>query len=335
MELGGSGGGARGEGRAGALILTVLATPLNPGILEELSRGPRRLSELRHQVGSSSHASLRARLRQLGELGVVGTRRRGPFLGTREYELTDLPGRELLFVATTVEGWLASAPEEPLHFDSDAGRTAIAGLAESWSSTMLRALAAGPASPAELDGNVGRLRRESLERRLWALRRAGLVASSNPANEHTSYEITDWLRKGTGPITAAARWERRHIPHATAPIGTIDAETGFLMVMPLLKPAPGLSGSCRLGVEFGDGKDRCLAGVTVEVGGGRVTACTTQLESSPSAWATGPPEAWLRTAIDADPNRLELGGNQRLVRGLIDGLNQVLFGPARPLPPRR
>jgi hypothetical protein len=95
-----------------------------------------------------------------------------------------------------------------------------------------------------------------------------------------------------------------------------------------------LSGPCRLGVEFGDGHERCLVGVTVEVGEGRVLSCTTRLESSPAAWATGPPEAWLRTAIEADPNRLELGGDGRLVRGLIDALNQVLFGPARPLPPR-
>jgi DNA-binding HxlR family transcriptional regulator len=291
MGAGGSGGEAANEGRAGALALSLLATPLNPEILEELSRGPRRLSELRHQVGLPSPAPLRARLRQLGELGVVGTRRRGPFPTAREYELTGLPGRELLFVATTLAGWLASAPEEPLHFGSEAGRAAIAGLAESWSST-------------------------------------------NSTHNHDQYEVTDWLRKGTGPIIAAIRWERRHIPHAAEPIRPIDAEAGFLRAIPLLKPAPGLSGSCRLGVEFGTGKDRCLAGVTVEVGGGRVIACTTQLDSSPSAWATGPPEAWLRTTIEADPNRLELGGNRRLVRGVIDGLNQVLFGPARPLPPR-
>ncbi len=332
MEL--AGGGAGSGGRAGALILSLLATPLSPEILDELSRGPRRISELRHQIGSPSQTALRARLRQLGALGVVSGRRRNPFPGGREYELTDMPGRELLFIATTLEGWLASAPEEPLNFSSNAGRTAIASLAEGWSSTMLRALACRPASPVELHGKVDFLSRESLDRRLRALRLAGLVVGSSATHEHTSYAITDWLRKGTGPVVAAARWERRHLPHAAPPIRPIDAEAGFLLAMPLLKPAPGLSGTCRLGVEFGDGKDHSLAGVTVEVGGGRVIACTTHLETSPAAWATGPPEAWLRTAIEADPSRLELGGNRRLVRGLIDGLNQVLFGPARPLPPR-
>lgn len=330
----GRSGEAEGEGRAGALILSLLATPLNQEILSELSRGPRRLSELRRQIGSPPQTTLRARLEQLGEVGVVAKRKLNLFPSVREYELTKLPGRELLFVATTLEGWLASAPEDPLTFGSDGGRAAIGALAESWSSTTLRALAAGPASPAELDREIGLLSRASLERRVDSLRIAGLIADNSTGGGETSYEITDWLRKGTGPIAAAARWERRHIPHASAPIRPIDAEAGFLLAMPLLRPAPELMGSCRLGVEFGSGKERILAGVNVEVGGGRVISCTTRLESSPGAWATGPPGAWLRTAIEADPNRLELGGDRRLVRGLIDGLNQVLFGPARPLPPR-
>ena len=323
-----------GEGRAGALALSLLAHPLHHEILEELSRGPRRLSELRRLTGSPPQTTLRARLAQLGDFGVVAKRKLNLLPGVREYELTNLPGRELLFVATTLEGWLASAPEEPLDFASESGRAAIGALAESWSSAMLRTLAAGPASSAELDREIRLLSRDSLERRLGALRAAGLVADNNARGGPTSYEVTDWLRKGTGPITAAARWERRHLPHATAPIRPIDAEAGFLLVMPLLRPAPELSGSCRLAVEFGGGRERCLAGVTVVVAAGRIVSCTTRLESSPAAWATGPAGAWLRTAIEADPNRLELGGDRRLVRGLLDGLNQVLFGPARPLPPR-
>lgn len=333
MEFGGSGEGW-GEGGAGALTLSLLATPLHPEILGELSRGPRRLSELRRQTGSPPQTTLRARLEQLAELGVVARRRLNLFPSVHEYELTSPSGRELLFVVTSLEGWLASAPEEPLRFSSEVGQAATKALAESWSTAMLRALAAGPASPAELDCPSGPVNQASLERRLDALRKAGLIARSSPEAGRTSYETTAWLRKGTGPIVAATRWERRHLPRFTVPIKPIDAEAGFLLAMPLVKPPPELSGSCRLGVEFEDGKERLLAGVTVEVEGGRVLSCATRLESSPTAWASGPPEAWLRTTIEADPGRLELGGDRRLVRGLLDSLNQVLFGPVRPLPPR-
>jgi DNA-binding HxlR family transcriptional regulator len=319
MGFGGS-GEMQGEGRAGALTLSLLATPLHPEILGELSGGPRRLSELRRQAGSPPQAVLRARLEQLGELGVVARRRVNLFPSVHEYELTSPAGKELLFVLTSLEGWLASAPEEPVHFSSCDGQAAAKALAESWSSTTLRALLAGVASPADRD-------------RLEPLREAGLIARRDRAADGSSYEVTAWLRKGTGPIAAAIRWERNHLPDSTVPIRPIDAEAGLLLAMPLLRPPPELSGSCRLGVEFGEGEERRLAGVTVEVAGGRVTSCTTRLESSPTAWASGPPEAWLRTTIEADPGRLELGGELRLVRGLLDGLNQVLFGPVRPLPP--
>jgi DNA-binding HxlR family transcriptional regulator len=332
MEAGSSGTGS--EGRTGARILRLLAAPASSEILRQLSRGPRRLSELRREADSIPPTTLRARLTELSEVGVVVKRRLNPFPSVREYELTRLPGRELLFVATTLESWLASAPERPLASNSDAGRATIRALLESWSSTMLRALAADSASLADLDRQIGSLSHSSLERRLGALRLARLIEAREDGGGAASYEITDWLRKGTAPIAAAARWERRHIPHGTAPIAPIDAETGFLLAMPLLKPPPELAGSCRLGVEFGDGNERCLAGVTVQVERGRIVSCTTHLESSPAAWATGPSSAWLRTAIEADPNRLELGGDRRLVHGLLDGLNQALFGPARPLPPR-
>jgi DNA-binding HxlR family transcriptional regulator len=329
MEVAGSGGGGN-EMRTGARILTLLATPLNSQILDRLSRGPRRLSELSRETSSPPQGFLRARLGELDEIGVVARRRFNPFPSVREYELTSLPGRELLFVATTVEGWLANAPEDPLPLGGQTGRAAIMALVEGWSSTMLRALAARPVTLTELDRRIESLSYASLEHRLSAMRLAGLLEATADEGDGASYRVTDWLRLGTAPIAAAARWERHHIPHRTEAIGPIDAEAGLLLAMPLLRLPPELSGSCRLAVEFGDGDERHLAGVTVDVELGRVEACTTDLQSSPTGWATGPPAAWLRAAIEADPNRLELGGDRHLVRGLLDGFNRALFGPTRP-----
>lgn len=334
MEVGGIRGDGS-EGRTGARILSLLAAPLNGEVLDQLSRGPRRLSELRRETGSPPQATLRGHLRELAQIGVVAKRRLYPFPSVREYELMNPPGRELLFVATTLEGWLASAPEDPVSIDSEAGQAATEALVEGWSSTMLRTLAPGPVTLAELDRRIGFLSHTHLERRLNAMRLAGLLEASPSEGNGRSYAVTKWLRLGLAPIAAAARWERHHIPHDTAPIGPIDVEAGFLLAMPLLSLPSELSGSCRLAVEFaGDGGERQLAGVTVDIQQGRVASCTTRLDGSPDAWATGPPAAWLRTAIEADPNRLELGGEQRLVRGLLDGLNRALFSPARPRLPR-
>lgn len=321
-------GASGSRGRAGARVLSLLAAPLNGEILEKLSHGPRRLAELRRETGSTPPTTLRTHLRELSEIGVVAKRRLSPFPSIREYELRGLPGRELRFVATTLEGWLANAPEDPLPFGSEEGRVAIKALIEGWSSTMLRALASGPLTLTQLNQLIGSLSYPSLERRLTAMRSAGLVEVSRNPGKGTPYAVTRWLRQGMAPLAAAIRWERHHLPDETAQITPLDAEAGFLLAIPLLKLPAELSGCCRLGVEFIQGGEQCLVGVTVDIEQGRVASCTTRLESSPTAWATGPPAAWLRTAIEADPNRLELGGDRRLVRAMVDGLNRALYGPA-------
>jgi DNA-binding HxlR family transcriptional regulator len=331
-----SAGGVEGtvsEGRAGARILSLLAVPLNGLILEKLSRGPQRLAELRRETGSPPQTTLRSRLRELAEIGVVTKRRLGLFPGIREYELTSRPGRELRFVATTLEGWLGNAPEEPLPYGSEAARAATKALVDGWSSTILGALAANPLTLPELDRLIAPLSPSSLERRLAAMRGTGLIEARPGGNSGGPYTVSEWARLGIAPLAAAIRWERNHLPHATPPIAPTDAEAGFLLAIPLLSLPAELSGTCRLGVEFADGGDPCLVGVTVEVEKGRIASCTTRLESSPGAWATGPAAAWLRTAIEADPTRLAVGGDRRLVHGLVDGLNRTLFGPAaRPRP---
>lgn len=318
-------GGANGE-RTGTRILTLLAAPLNALILNKLAQGPRRQVELRRETGSPQ-TTLRAHLRELSDVGAIAKRRLHPFPSVREYVLTNRAGSELRFVATTMEAWLASAPRKPLPLGGEEARAAVKALAEGWSSTMLRALAAGPVTLAEIDAAIESLSYQSLERRLAALRLAGLVEGKRGQGKSAPYEVTEWLRKGAAPLAAAIRWERKHLTDVTAPVTPVDAECGLLLAMPLLRLPTEMSGSCRLGVEFEDGGERRLVGVTVDVEEGRVASCTTRLDGKPAAWATGSVSAWLRVAIEADPGRLELGGKQRLAYALVDGLNQALFVP--------
>jgi DNA-binding HxlR family transcriptional regulator len=324
MDAGGM-GGANGE-RTGTRVLTLLATPLNALVMNKLAQGPRRLVELRRET-ASPQTTLRARLRELSDVGAIAKRRLHPFPSVREYVLINGAGTELRFVVTTLEAWLAAAPRTPLRLGSEEARGAVKALVDGWSSTILRALAAGPITLAEIDAAIEPLSCQSLERRMAALREAGLVQRRHGEGKSASYEATEWLRQAMGPLAAAIRWERKHLAEATAPIMPLDAEAGLLLSMPLLSLPGQISGSCRLGVEFPEGSERRLVGVTVEVEEGRVVSCTTRLESSPAAWATGSPPAWLRGTIEANPNRLEFGGNQRLVQALIDGLNRALFVP--------
>jgi DNA-binding HxlR family transcriptional regulator len=317
----GSGNGAR----SGAQTLALLASPLTCLILQSLSEGARQQADLRREAGSPAQTTLRAQLNKLTEIGAIAKRRRSRFPGVLEFELT-ATGRNLLFVAGVLERWLEDAPDGPLALGGSTAKAATRALAEGWSTTMLRALSAGPLSLTELDGVIGSLSYPSLERRLGAMRLAGQVEARPGNGRGTPYAVTDWLRKGVAPVAAAVRWERRHLPQATAPIGRLDVEAAFLLAVPLLRLPNELSGSCRLATEIPNGKGRRLAGVTVEVKGGQIASCAATLRGSPDAWALGSTAAWLEAVIEYDADRLDLGGNCHLARALLDGLHEALFG---------
>jgi len=321
-----SGVNGNGKGpRSGTRALTLLAGPLHGTVLQNLAGGPKQLVDLRREVGSPPQTTLRAHLKELDEIGGIVKRRRNRFPGVLEYELAPA-GRELLFVATALERWLQRAPEGPLPFGSGGAKAAIKALAEGWSSTILRALAARPLSLTELDGVIAGLSYPSLERRLAAMRLAGQIEPCPSSGKGTPYTVTEWLREGMAPLAAATRWERRHLPEDTAPTTRLDTEASFLLTLPLLRLPRELSGSCRMGVEMKNGRDHRLVGAMAHVDHGRITSCSVRLEGTPNAWATGSAGSWLRAVIGSDMDQLELGGDQRLARALLDGLHSALFG---------
>ncbi|HEX9968018.1 MAG TPA: winged helix-turn-helix transcriptional regulator [Solirubrobacterales bacterium] len=320
--------GVNGDGetaRSGARALSLLASPLNGTVLQKLAGGPKRLVDLRRETGSPAQTTLRAHLRELEAAGAIEKRRRDRFPGVLEYELTG-SGKDLLFVVAAVEHWLREAPGGQLDFGGTEGKAAIKSLIEAWSSTMLRALAARPLSLTELDRIIAGLSYPSLERRLGAMRLTGQVEACDGNGKGTPYAPTAWLRRGIAPLAAAAQWERRHLPEDSVPIARIDVEAALLLVLPLLDLPGDLTGSCRLGVEMSDGKDRRLVGAMAHVDGGQLDGCSVRLDRDADAWVTGPTSAWLRGVIEEDTDGLELGGDQRLARALVEGLHGALFG---------
>jgi DNA-binding HxlR family transcriptional regulator len=305
----------------------MLATPLNSLVLGALAEGPKRQMDLRRIAGSPAQTTLRAHLRALAEVGAIVKRRRNLFPGVLEFELTDA-GRDLLAVVTALEDWLSRAPGGSLDLGSDAAKAATKALAEGWSTTMLRALAAGPLSLTELDRVIAPLSYPALERRLGAMRLAGQVEARAGNGRGTPYAVTEWLRQGVAPLIAATRWERRHRSEHAPPVTPIDTETAFLLATPLLRLPEDLSGSCRMAVEIPNCRTRHLAGVLIDVRDGRIASCATRLRGSPDAWASGPAEAWLAALIEADSDGLELGGDGRLARTFVDRLHGALFGLA-------
>lgn len=310
--------------RSGAQALLMLAAPLNVSILRALQGGSKQQIELRRASGLPAQTTLRAQLKRLVKVGAIEKHRRNRFPGVLEYELTKCGG-ELLAVATVLEQWLGRSPEGALALGDSAAKAAIKALAEGWSTTMLRSLAARPLSLTELDRVIPSLSYPSLERRLSAMRLAGLIEARRSNGRGTPYQVTVWLRESVAPLVAATRWERRNMPEDTVPVGRLDIEAIFLLAVPLIHPSEELTGTCRVAAEMSNGSKRGLAGAMVGLREGRVASCTTRLQGNPDAWALGTPTVWLTAVLDRDVDGLELGGDCGLARSLLDALHESLF----------
>ncbi|HEX8690769.1 MAG TPA: hypothetical protein VF729_11055, partial [Solirubrobacterales bacterium] len=128
----------------------MLASSISCQILRSLSAGPRGLTELGDDLGSTIEI---------------------PGCDCEHTEARITPsGQEMLFVSETLEDWLAQAPSGLLPFGGDGATEAIEALADSWSSTMLHSLATGPRSLDELDGASGAAGHPATERCLDAMR---------------------------------------------------------------------------------------------------------------------------------------------------------------------
>ncbi len=296
-------------------------------MVQALSAGPRSVVELRQEAGSPPQTTARAYLRALTAAGVVERHNQEPFARGSSYELT-ASGSGLLEVAGSLAAWLARAPEGPIELGTNEAKSAVKALVESWSASLMRALAARPLSLTELDSIITCLSYPSLERRLAAMRLLGLVEALPAEGRGTPYTVSDWLRSSIAPLAAAARWEHVHQPEEAPPITNRDAEAAFLLALPLLRLPAEVSGSCRLAVRIGSSDVNRVVGVIVQVREGAIVDCVTRLEGKTDAWAVGSAAAWFAAVIERDVRGLELGGEPDLARELAEGLHETLFGAA-------
>lgn len=314
----------RAATRVGVYALSLLAVPINASVVQGLSGGPRSLADVRGDAGSPPHTTLRDYLRALAKAGVIERRRASGFGGGSSYELT-ASGHDLVEVAESLSRWLRAAPGRPIELGDYEAKNATRALVEAWSASMARALAARPFSLTELDNVISALNYPSLERRLTTMRQLGLVEACSGSGRSTPYRATEWLRRGVAPLVSATHWERRHLEDA--PLVTVrDVETAFLLSMPLLRFPSRLSGTCRAAIQTGESNP---VGVMIELRGGRVRSCTTELEGRPDAWALGSSGAWLAATIGRDPRRLELGGDRGLAIELVEQLHDSVCGHPR------
>lgn len=232
-------------------------------------------------------------------------------------------GEEILFTAFIVERWLRNSPKGPLELGVDEAGQALASLVCNWSGTVIHGLAPEPLTMAELSRVVTPLSRPVLEEHVEAMVRAGQVEARRDAKGETRYWVTDWLREGIAPLAAAARLERHYPSGDTLPPDALDIGASFFLTLPMLRLSADVSGSCRLGVKLSEGG---VAGVTAQVGQGRVLSTELELDERADAWASGSAVDWLDTLVAPEVERIDIRGERHLADAVIAGLHEILFG---------
>jgi DNA-binding HxlR family transcriptional regulator len=235
-------------------------------------------------------------------------------------------GVELVFVASTLERWLRNRPEGPTRLGEEEAGQALISLVGGWATTVLHALAGEPKTQAEVRAAVSpSISDEVLEERLLAMEASGQVEAFEWEDGETRLELTQWQREAISPLCAAARLEGNHPIDDTAPPDRLDIEAGFQLALPLLELDERLSGSCLLAIQV-PSRGRELAGVTVQVEGGRVVSWTTRLDRDADASAIGTAEDWLDAVVVAERDGVKVEGKRRLAHALLEGLYERLFG---------
>lgn len=304
--------------RAGAISLSLLAAPLNLHMLKALESGPLPLLDLRQAVGSPPQSTMRVYSRALLEIGALERERQAAFPGTVEYRSTEA-GRGLLAIATILGRWLHECPTGPIALGSTASKSTTKAMVEGWSTNIIRALAAKPLSLTELDRLITGANYPSLERRLGALRLAGLIEPCPGPGRGRHYRATPWMRRAIVPLAAGAWWERRYLAEAPQ-VGRLDVEAAFLLAIPLADLPSDMNGKCRLAVEI-EGPSPSLAGVMVGVEDGRIVSCSSRLKSTAEGWASGSASSWIRCMRGGD-NDLDIGGKARMAREMIGAIRK-------------
>lgn len=310
--------------RAGGKTLTLLGNPRSFLILKSLAEGPKGQRDLRRDAGFPAQSTLRGQLEALEKEGVVDKRRQDSPPGALEYGLT-APGTELLAVAVSLGRWLATAPRGPIELGSDPAKAAIKGLAEGWSAAVLTTLAEQPLSLTELDKRIAAVSYPTLERCLETMRLAEQLDVGARSPKGTPYAITDWMRRGLGPLALGARWEHRHQPDGVDPIEKSDIDGAILLGGPLFKLSGKVSGVCQLAVKIPDGKQQRRSLGFVEVHSGKVAFRAVYPQVKPDAWASGTLDTWFATVIDADTSGLRMSGDRDLATAVFDGVHEALF----------
>jgi DNA-binding HxlR family transcriptional regulator len=304
--------------RLGDATLDLLIDECTLIVLQRLSKGPTRVSDVEAPREGIAGWTVRRRLRTLTSNGFVSAEE-SPTSNGRPgvlYSLTEL-GRDCVLAVLSSAGHCERAWCTPAEQPIVAGLWAIKLVSDRRTRAIVRALADGPQRFSDLQVRVPNLTRSVLLRRLKALPGYG-VLSREGTNGEVRYVLSDNARHMTVIALRAAHCElQRGNPEALPS----DLLGRMHLLAPVAHVPHSVNGTCRWRLD----SQITEPDLDLVAAAGRIAVVTTPALEPPQACSRATPERWCEALLHCDPAKLDTTGDHALVAAVLEGLSSALL----------
>jgi len=314
-------------GASVADVLRLLSAGATGAILMALAEGPLRTKNLTERVPGYAPRTIYRYAGKLAELDVVEREEEPGVPSKVVHTLTDPCGTELhALVNRFADASMTRLPDGRI----DAHDWAVLGLlADLWEAGMVEELSCEPRSPTELARGPHGLSYHQVNRRAGLFKTGGLLSESEGPGRRRNYELTEKTRRTMGLIVGIGRWRHHHvIAEDEEGMNAPEMATALRVALPLVT-LPGHAGKClKLSVVSEDdpaGADGQVFWAEMEADG-TIHSCA-EPSASPSGWGKGKVKAWIPALLDAQPNKVLVGGDENFVGDCLAGLSDALWRP--------
>lgn len=308
-------------------ILRLLGGGATGAILMALGEGPLRTMGLTQRVPGYTPRTVYRYAGRLAELDVV-EREEEPGVPSKVVLSLSMPcGKELYDL---VEAFATASLTRLDNGKIDAHGWALLGLlGDLWESGIVEELSCDPRSPTELSRAPLDLSYHQINRRASLFATGGLLRQEPAPGRRRRFALTEKARRSMALIAGIGRWRHDHALSAQGEgLTTAEMATVIRTALPLVR-LPEYPDSCLqldvLGTEpFGAEAETAWSEVEAD---GRVHSCVEPVPTV-DGWARGRVNAWVPALLTGDLERLNIGGDEKLVTLLLERLHEVLWRPA-------
>lgn len=308
-------------------VLRLLSAGATGAILMALGEGPLRTKGLTQRVPGYSPRTIYRYAGKLAELDVIEREEKPGVPSQVIHSLSDPCGSELYeLIRRFSEASMTRLPDETIDAQSWAS---LGLLADLWESGMVEELACEPRSPTDLARGPHGLSYHQVNRRAGLFTASGFLSDEAGPGRRRCYALTEKTRRTMGLITGIGRWRHHHAVAADEEGMTAEEMTTVVRTTLPLVEATQHAGKClKLHVLAedrppGDEGKVVWAGVEED---GTLHGCADPTPS-PDGWARGKVRGWIPAILDAEPQRILLGGDEKLVGSCLGKLHDALWTP--------